>query len=65
MDIIKELWQGNVAPFEQCTRGDMNELLEMYRLLLIKNSLIDGVVDEDMYQELCYKFITAVYKFKF
>ena len=43
----------------------MNELLEMYRLLLIKNSLIDGVVDEDMYQKLCYKFITAVYKFKF
>ena len=38
----------------------MNELLEMYRLLLINNSLIDGVVDEDMYQELCYKFITAV-----
>ena len=22
MDIIKELWYGNVAPFEQCTRGD-------------------------------------------
>ena len=43
----------------------MNELLEMYRLLLIKNSLIDGVVDEDLHQELCYKFITAVYKFKF
>ncbi len=43
----------------------MNELLEMYRLLLIKNSLVDGVVDEDLYQELCYKFITAVYKFKF
>lgn len=43
----------------------MNELLEMYRLLLIKNSLVDGVVDEDLYQELCYKFVTAVYKFKF
>ena len=43
----------------------MNELLEIYRLLLIKNSLIDGVVDENMYQELYYKFITAVYKFKF
>lgn len=43
----------------------MNELLEMYRLLLIKNSLVDGVVDEDLYQELCYKFIAAVYKFKF
>ena len=23
MDIIKELWYGNVAPFEQCTRGDI------------------------------------------
>ena len=22
MDIIRELWYGNVAPFEQCTRGD-------------------------------------------
>ena len=22
MDIIKELWYGNVSPFEQCTRGD-------------------------------------------
>ena len=21
MDIIKELWYGNVSPFEQCTRG--------------------------------------------
>ena len=22
MEIIKELWYGNVAPFEQCTQGD-------------------------------------------
>ena len=31
MDIIKELWYGNVAPFEQCTRGDkqMKELLSL------------------------------------
>ncbi len=31
MDIIKELWYGNVAPFEQCTRGDMQmkELLSL------------------------------------
>ena len=31
MDIIKELWYGNVAPFEQCTRGDkqMTELLSL------------------------------------
>ena len=31
MDIIRELWCGNVAPFEQCTRGDkqMKELLSL------------------------------------
>lgn len=31
MDIIRELWYGNVAPFEQCTRGDkqMKELLSL------------------------------------
>ena len=22
MDIIKKLWYGNIAPFEQCTGGD-------------------------------------------
>ena len=31
MDIIKELWYGNVVPFEQCTRGDkqLKELLKL------------------------------------
>ena len=31
MDIIRELWYGNVSPFEQCTRGDkqMKELLKL------------------------------------
>ena len=29
-DIIRELWYGNVSPFEQCTRGDkqLKELLK-------------------------------------
>ena len=31
MDIIRELWYGNISPFEQCTRGDkqMKELLSL------------------------------------
>ena len=31
MKLINELWYGNVAPFEQCTRGDkqMKELLSL------------------------------------
>ena len=31
MDIINELWYGNVSPFEQCPRGDkrLKELLKL------------------------------------
>ncbi len=31
MDIINELWYGNVSPFEQCTRGDkrLKEFLKL------------------------------------
>ena len=31
MKILDELWYGNIAPFEQCTRGDkqMKELLSL------------------------------------
>ena len=32
MDIINELWYGNVSPFEQCTRGD-NRLKELLTLV--------------------------------
>ena len=34
MDIIRELWDGNVAPFEPCARGDkqMKEILSRLRL---------------------------------
>lgn len=39
-------------------------LLEMYRPLLSKESIIDGVFDEDLYQELCYKFIRCIDKFE-
>ena len=28
-------------------------LLEMYRPLLVKEAIVDGIFDEDLYQELC------------
>ena len=31
----------------------MISILEMYKPLLIKNSIINGRFDEDLYQELC------------
>ena len=49
-------------------RGDHNaqeELLKMYRPLLIKESVIDGVYDEDLYQELCYRFLVCIERFVF
>ena len=42
----------------------IEELLEMYRPLLTKESIIEGVFDEDLYQELCYRFIQCIDKFE-
>ena len=39
-------------------------LLEMYKPLLSKESIVDGVFDEDLYQELCFKFICLIEKFE-
>ena len=47
MDIIKELWYGNVAPFEQCTRGDkqMKELLSL--MARNRDELGEGLTRKD------------------
>lgn len=42
----------------------LNDLIEMYRPLLIKNSLINGKFDEDLYQELICTLILCVRTFK-
>ena len=42
----------------------IEELLEMYRPLLTKESFVEGVLDEDLYQELCYRFIQCIDKFE-
>ena len=39
------------------------KLLEMYRPLLMRESIVEGVFDEDLYQELCYRFICCREKF--
>ncbi len=39
------------------------ELLKMYQPLLFKESIVDGVYDEDLYQELCMRFIDCIDKF--
>lgn len=46
--------------------GDDNarqELLEMYRPMLVKASIINGSFDEDLYQELCVVLVKSIAKF--
>ena len=61
MKTIKEL-------VVRAKRGDHNaqeELLRMYKPLLMKEAVIDGVYDEDLYQQLCYRFIICIERFVF
>lgn len=39
------------------------DILEMYKPLLVKESILNGIFDEDMYQELCLTLIYCIRKF--
>lgn len=40
------------------------DLLEMYKPLLVKNTIINGRFDEDLYQELCIIFLKCITQFR-
>lgn len=40
------------------------EIFQMYRPLLIKNSMNRNVFDEDLYQELSSTLLNCIYKFR-
>lgn len=42
----------------------VTELLMMYRPLLLKESIVEGVFDEDLYQELCIVFLRCIQRFR-
>lgn len=44
--------------------GAAAEILSMYKPLLLKESIADGVYDEDLYQELCMVLLHCIRKFK-
>ena len=54
MDIIKELWYGNVAPFEPSTRGD-KQLKELLMLTVRNKEELDGTLTEKQ-KEILKKF---------
>lgn len=39
-------------------------VLELYKPLLVKEAIIDGVYDEDLYQELCMTLLHCIRIFK-
>lgn len=41
----------------------MEELITMYRPLLLKESVVEGIFDEDLYQEFCIVLIRCVMHF--
>ena len=51
---------------QQAKKGDkeaQEEIYQMYRPLLIKNSMDNNVFDEDLYQELSATLINCIRKF--
>ena len=52
--MIKELWYGNVAPFEQCTRGD-KQLKELLKLVARNKEELDASLT-DKQKETLEKF---------
>lgn len=44
-------------------RTATTELLMLYQPLLLKESIIGGILDEDLYQELCIVFMRCIDRF--
>ncbi|EET58327.1 hypothetical protein BRYFOR_09714 [Marvinbryantia formatexigens DSM 14469] len=42
----------------------VEQIIEMYRPLVIKNALVNGVFDEDLYQELMVEVVKCIQYFE-
>lgn len=42
----------------------LEKLLKMYEGLIVRNAIVNGVFNEDLYQDLCYKFMLCIDKFE-
>lgn len=55
----------DILPQAQAGRETaVEELLTRYRPLLVKESIYDGVFDEDFYQELCLILLKCIHTFR-
>ena len=58
MKITDELWYGNIAPFEQCTRGD-KRLKELLKLIARNSEELDSTLTEKQ-KETLEKFVDCM-----
>lgn len=58
MKITDELWYGNIAPFEQCTRGD-KRLKELLKLVARNSEELDSTLTEKQ-KETLEKFVECM-----
>lgn len=54
--ILQQAKEGNEAAIVEIT--------EMYKPLLIKNAIVDGVFDEDLYQELIRVLLVCIKRYR-
>ena len=55
-NLLKEAQQGNLMAQE--------EIIRMYKPLLVKNSMERNVFDEDLFQELSITLLNCIMKFR-
>lgn len=52
--------QGAFIPGRLGDQESIMEIFEMYRPLLVRNALVDGFFDEDLYQELIVEILRCI-----
>ncbi len=58
------IFKGLMLRAKENDKTAIGELLTMYRPLLLKESIVDGIFDEDLYQEFCLTLLSCVQKFR-
>ena len=54
--LLKQAQEGNPAA--------ITEIWEMYKPLLLKNAIVEGVFDEELYQELVTVLLICIQRFR-
>ena len=47
------------------SRDAQEELTRLYHPLLVREAIVDGISDEDLYQELVYTMLLCILKFPY